>query len=385
LSFRNDRWLQYKRVFCEGLSAIVVQTRRRVRSVFTLPNLASTGSFSEPPCLFQLATGYWISQAIYVAAKLGIADLLKDNPQSALEIALASEANENAVYRLLRALSTVGIVRTAGSGKFAVTALGVPLQSNVPGSLRAMIITLGETHYAAWAYLLESVTTGNAGFPLAFGAEMFDYLGKNVEAGTIFNRAMTDYSALSSCAVLMSYDFSETRSLVDVGGGCGRLLTSILQMYPSIQGTLFDMPPVVAAAKGRLEYDPSRERCSLVPGSFLDFVPPGADTYLMSSVIHDWDNQRAIKILTNCRRSMRQHSKIVMLEVVMPAGEQASFSKLLDLNMLVMNGGCERTAKEFRDLFYAAGLRLTRIIPTLSPLSVIEAVPSWTPPTFLSA
>jgi hypothetical protein len=373
-SLQNGRWEQFKRVFREGLSAIVVQTRRRVDSVLSLPVVASAGSVTEPPCLFQLASGYWISQAIYVAAKLGIADFLKDSPKSASEIALATRADENAVYRLMRALCSVGAFRAAGADKFTVAALGIPLQSNVPGSLRAMVITLGEAHYAAWAHLLESVKTGTAGFPLAFGTQMFDYLGQDVEAGKIFNHAMSEYSALSSCAVLLSYDFSGTRSLVDVGGGCGRLLTSILRMYPSIQGTLFDMPPVVAAAQGKLESDPCRERCTLVPGSFLDFVPPGADTYLMSSVIHDWDDEHAITILRNCRRSMRRHSRIVMLEFVVPTGEKASFSKVLDLNMLVMNGGCERTAKEFRELFDAAGLRLTRIISTLSPLSVLEAV-----------
>ena len=373
-SLQNGRWEQFKHVFREGLSAIVVQTRRRVDSVLSLPVLASAGSVTEPPCLFQLASGYWISQAIYVAAKLGIADFLKDSPKSASEIALATRADENAVYRLMRALCAVGAFRAAGVDKFTVTALGIPLQSNVPGSLRAMVITLGEAHYAAWAHLLESVETGTAGFPLAFGTQMFDYLWQDVEAGKIFNQAMTDYSALSSCAVLLSYDFSGTRSLVDVGGGCGRLLTSILRMYPSMQGTLFDMPPVVAAAQEKLESDPCRERCTLVPGSFLDFVPPGADTYLMSSVIHDWDDEHAITILRNCRRSMRRHSRIVMLEFVVPTGEKASFSKVLDLNMLVMNGGCERTAKEFRELFDAAGLRLTRIISTLSPLSVLEAV-----------
>jgi hypothetical protein len=375
-SLRNDRWDQFKRVFREGLSAIAVQARRRVGSVLAFPVVASTGSITEPPCLFQLASAYWISQAIYVAAKLGIADLLKDSPKSASEIALAAQADEKAVYRLMRALCAVGTFRMAGADKFAVTAVGIPLQSNVPGSLRAMVITLGETHYAAWAHLLESVKTGTAGFPLAFAAEMFDYLGQDLEAGQIFNHAMSEYAALSSCAVLLSYDFSRTRSLVDVGGGCGRFLTAILRMYPSTQGTLFDMPPVVAAAERRLESDRCRERCTLVSGSFLDFVPAGADTYVMSSVLHDWDDEHAVTILRNCRRAMRGHSRLVVIEFVVPAGERASFSKVLDLNMLVMNGGGERTTEEFRELFDAAGLKLTRIIPTLSPLSVLEAVRS---------
>jgi len=373
-SLRNDRWQEFKRVFRQGLSAIAIQTRRRVGSVLSLPVLASVGSVKEPPRLFQLASGYWISQALYVAAKLRIADFLKDSPKSASEIALATGADEDSIYRLMRALCSVGAFRTVGADKFTATALGIPMQSDVPGSLRTMIVTLGETHYAAWAHLLESVKTGNAGFPLAFGTEMFDYLGRDVEAGAIFNHAMSEYSALSSCAVLLSYDFSKTRSLVDVGGGCGRLLTSILRMYPSMEGTLFDMPPVVAAAQEKLEFHPCRERCTLVPGSFLDFVPPGADTYLMSSVIHDWDDEHSITILRNCRRSMRRHSKILLLEFVVPTKKKSSFSTVLDLNMLVMNGGRERTAKEFRELFAAAGLKMTRIIPTMSPLNVIEAV-----------
>jgi SAM-dependent methyltransferase len=373
-SLRNDRWQQFKHIFREGLSAIAVQTRKHVDSVLSLPILTSAGSVTEPPPLFQLASGYWISQAIYVAAKLGIADILKDGPKSSSEIALASRADENSVSRLMRALCAVGVFRAERAGTFTITALGKPLRSRIPGSLRAMVITLGESHYAAWAHLLESVKTGAAAFPHAFGTQMFDYLGQDLEAGGTFNRAMTEYAAMSSCAALLSYDFSGIRSIVDVGGGFGKLLTRILRMYPAMQGTLFDMPSVIAAAQEKLKADPSRKRCTLVPGSFLDFVPPGADAYLMSSVIHDWDDEQAARILRNCRRSMRPHGRVLLLEFIVPPGEQVSYSKVLDLNMLVMNGGRERTAIEFRQLFNAAGLRMTRIIPTLSPLNVLEAV-----------
>src|SRR5580700_11473637 len=217
-SLRNDRCGQFLHVFREGLSALVMQTRRRVNSILALPVLASASSVTEPPCLFQLATGYWISQAIYVAAKLGIADILKDGPKSSSEIALATRADENSVSRLMRALCAVGVFRTRHVGTFTVTALGKPLESSIPGSLRAMVITLGESHYAAWAHLLESVKTGTAAFPHAFGTQMFDYLGQDLEAGKTFNRAMTEYSAMSSCAALLSYDFSGIRSIVDVGG-----------------------------------------------------------------------------------------------------------------------------------------------------------------------
>ena len=260
-----------------------------------------------------------------------------------------------------------------GNGTFAITDLGKPLQSGIPGSLRAMVITLGEVHYAAWAHLLESIKTGAAAFPRAFGAKMFDHLGRENEAGNTFNRAMSDYSALSSCAILLSYDFSGVRSIVDVGGGCGKLLTSILHMYPSMQGTLFDMCSVIAVAQERLKSHPCRDRCKLVSGNFFEGIPCDFDAYLLSSVIHDWDDECAIGILENCRRSMRHQSKVLLVEFVVPTGVQKSFSKLLDLNMLVMNGGRERTELEYQTLFEAAGLRMTRIIPTMSPLCVFEA------------
>jgi hypothetical protein len=244
-----------------------------------------------------------------------------------------------------------------------------------------MVITLGEVHYAAWAHVLESVKTGAAAFPRAFGAKMFDYLGRESQAGNTFNRAMSDYSGLSSCAVLLSYDFSGVHSVVDVGGGCGTLLTEILQMYPSIRGTLFDTRSVIAAAEESLKTHACRDRCTMVSGSFLERIPCDADAYVLSSVLHDWDDKCALRILENCRRSMRRQSKVLAVEFVVPAGEEKSFSKLLDLNMLVMNGGRERTELEYRELFNAAGLKLTRIIPTLSPLWVLEGTPKHTSPS----
>lgn len=374
-SLRNNRFPQFKSAFLHGLSAILRQTRKNATSGLALPMLASAGSPTEPPPLFQLASGYWISQAIYVTAKLGIADVLKHGAKSSNEIALETGTDDDSIFRLMRALCAVGVFRMNGNGTFAITDLGKPLQSGIPGSLRAMVITLGEVHYAAWAHLLESIKTGAAAFPRAFGAKMFDYLGRENEAGNTFNRAMTDYSALSSCAVLLAYDFSGVRSIVDIGGGCGKLLTSILHMYPSMRGTLFDMRSVIAAAEQSLKEHPCRDRCEMVSGSFLEAVPCDFDAFLLSSVIHDWDDEGAIRILENCRRSMRPQSKVLLVEFVVPAGGQKSFSKLLDLNMLVMNGGRERTELEYQTLFEAAGLRMTRIIPTMSPLCVLEATP----------
>jgi hypothetical protein len=355
-SVRRGRWREFKEVLVNGLSL----TR------------GGGGVSDQPPALFRMATGYWISQAVYVAAELGIADVLKQGPKSCREIATATGADERSLYRLLRALCTIGLIHTAGPDQFRLAARGRPLVSGVPGSLRAMVLTLGDMHYAAWGHLLESVRTGTSAFQAAFGAPLFDYLGRDLEAGRTFNAAMTDFSALVAHAVLLAYDFSDTGSLVDVGGGCGGLLTSIMRMYPEMQGILFDTPAVIAAAETHLEPAPGAERRALVPGNFLEAVPPGADVYLVSGVVHDWDDERAARILANCRASMARTGRVLVVECVVPEGDESSFSKLLDLNMLVMNGGRERTTSEFQQLFDAAGLRMTRVIPTVSPLSVVE-------------
>jgi hypothetical protein len=354
-SVRRGRWHEFKQVVLQGFS------------------IGLSKAPFEPTPLFQMATGYWVSQAIYVAARLGIADVLADGPKSSQELAVATEADRQSLHRLMRALCATGVIRTLAADRFALAPLGQALRSGVAGSLRAMVLTLGEIHYQAWGHLFHSVKTGTSAFQYTFEAPLFEYLGRNPEAGNTFNEAMTDFSALAAYAVLLAYDFSDVKSTVDVGGGCGELLTRILRLYPAMQGTVLDTPAVITAAEKRLASDPSRDRCTLLPGSFLEAVPPGADVYLMSGVIHDWDEDHAVRILSNCQVSMAQHSRVLVIECVVPDGPDSSFSKLLDLNMLVMNGGRERTQTELRDLFDAAGLRMTRIIPTLSPLSVVEA------------
>jgi hypothetical protein len=355
-SLRRGRWLEFRQVLLHGLSL----------------SRGGAGRSGRPPALFEMATSYWISQVVYVTAELGIADVLRQGPKSCREIATDTGADEKSLYRLLRALCTIGLIRTAGTDQFTLAARGRPLVTGVPGSLRAMVLTLGDMHYAAWGHLLESVRTGTSAFQTAFGAPMFDYLGRDLEAGNTFNAAMTDFSALVAHAVLLAYDFSDTGWLVDLGGGCGELLTSIMRMYPDMEGTLFDTPAVIAAAERHLEAAPGADRRSLVPGNFLELVPPGADVYLMSGVVHDWDDEHVVRILANCRAAMARTGRVLVVECVVPDGDENSFSKLLDLNMLVMNGGRERTRAEFQAVFDAAGLRMTRVIPTLSPLSVIE-------------
>jgi hypothetical protein len=330
---------------------------------------------ASPPVLFQMATGYWVSQAIYVAAKLGIADLLKDGPQSCVTLAASTGSDAPSLFRLMRALSSVGIFLHLGSDCFALSRLAESLQTEVHGSLRAMVITIGEIHYQACGNLLHSVQTGSPAFNSVFGASLFDYLQQNVDAADAFNQGMANLSSMLAYAVLMAYDFSGISSIVDIGGGQGKLLEKILQFNPDIEGTVFDTSSTIERAKQQLVDNAWTRRCSYLAGDFFTSVPQGADAYILCGVIHDWDDSRAITILRNCRRAMADKAKLLLVDMVVPDTDARSFSKLLDLNMLAMTGGRERTTAEFRALLDAADYKLTRIIPTMAPQSIIEAVP----------
>ena len=328
----------------------------------------------SPPVLFQMATGYWVSQAIYVAAKLGIADLLRDGPQSCVALATAAGADAASLFRLMRALSSLGIFSQLGGDCFALSRRAESLQTGVHGSLRAMVITLGEIHYQACGNLLHSVQTGSPAFNNVFGASLFDYLRQNADAADTFNQGMSNLSSMLAYAVLMAYDFAGISSIVDIGGGQGKLLETILQFNPDIRGTVFDTASIIQRATRQLGNNAWVRRSSYVTGDFFTSVPQGADAYLLCGVIHDWDDSRAAKILRNCRRAMTKNSRVLLVDMIVPDAASASFSKLLDLNMLVMNGGRERTIAEFRALLNAADYKLTRIVPTMAPQSVIEAI-----------
>ncbi len=326
----------------------------------------------RPPLLFQMATAYWVSQAIYVAAKLGVADLLEDGPQSCTALATVTGSDAPSLYRLLRALSSVGIFSRVGKGSFALSRLAEPLRSDVPGSLRAIVITIGEIHYQACGELLHSVRTGSTAFNHVFGSSLFDYLQQNADAADAFNGGMTNLSSLLAHAILMAYDFSGISSLVDVGGGEGRLLRRVLELNPGMTGIVFDLPKTVESANQGLS---DNQRCSYIAGNFFESVPGGADAYMLCGVLHDWDDERAITVLRNCRRATKKSARILIVDMVVPDTNSASFSKLLDLNMMVMTGGRERTKAEWCVLLDAADYRLVRIIPTMAPQSVIEATP----------
>jgi O-methyltransferase domain/Dimerisation domain len=328
----------------------------------------------SPPVLFQMATGYWVSQAIYVAAKLGIADLLKDGPQSCVELAASTGSDAPSLFRMMRALSSVGIFSQHDRDRFALSPLAESLQTEVHGSLRAMVITIGEIHYQACGNLLHSVQTGFPAFNNVFGASLFNYLRQNGDAEDAFNQGMANVSSMLAYAVLMAYNFAGISSIVDIGGGQGNLLEKILLFNPDIRGTVFDTASTIERAKRQLGNNAWVRRCSYVTGDFFNSVPQGADAYLLCGVIHDWDDNHAITILRNCRRAMTKQSRLLLVDMIVPETASASFSKLLDLNMLVMNGGRERTHAEFCALLEAAAYKFTRIIPTMAPQSVIEAM-----------
>jgi SAM-dependent methyltransferase len=273
----------------------------------------------------------------------------------------------------MRILASVGIFSQIGGTHFALSPLAEGLRSAVPGSLSDAVITLGEIHYQACGQLLYSVQTGSSGFNKVFGAGLFDYLGRHPEAAGSFNRGMTNLASMFAYAVVFAYDLAGISSVVDVGGGEGRFLEKILEFYPGMRGTVFDSAVRVGCAE---RTNQTGTRCSYVWGNFFDCVPAGADAYFLCGVLHDWDNDRALKILGNCRRAMSKNGKLLLLEMVVPSTDAADFSKLLDLNMLVMTGGRERTETEFSVLLDRAGFRMTRTIPTLAPQSLIEAAPN---------
>ncbi|MBV9958516.1 MAG: methyltransferase [Acidobacteria bacterium] len=333
----------------------------------------SFGTDVPPPlAMLQLISGFWISRGIYIAAKLGLADLLHEGPQTAEALAAATVTHAPSLYRVLRALASVGVFTEDERG-FALTPVSETLRTDAPGSLRFFAMTeLGEEHYPAWGDLLHSVQTGDIAFDHVYGMPIWEFFAQNRENARIFNNAMTNMTLAVNEAVLASYDFSGIRRIVDVGGGHGSLLISILKANPQMTGMVFDAPQVVEVARANIEAAGLASRCEAVAGDFFEAVPEGADAYIMKWIIHDWNEERSARILSNCHRAMAEGDKLLLVEAVVPSGSEPHFSKFIDLNMLVMTGGRERTEEEYRQLFATSGFRLKGCVPTASPMSVIE-------------
>jgi hypothetical protein len=328
-----------------------------------------------PVALLNLTIGHWTAQAIFVAAKLGIADLLQQGPKSSGDLAQSAGVDARALYRLLRALASVGVFAQGTDGRFTLTPMAECLQSDAPGSMRAWALMMGSYAFQPWGELLHSVKTGETAFDHLHGMGFFDYLGKHPEHGRLFDESMTNFSGPEIDAIVSAYDFTGIDTLVDIAGGHGSLLGAILKANPGMKGVLADMPAVIEGARRHFEASNLADRCVVAPINFFESVPAGGGAYLMKHIIHDWDDARSTTILKNCHRAMAGKGKLLLAETVMLPGNDPEFGKWLDLAMLVYAGGCERTEAEYRDLLAAGGFRLTRIVPTQSPLSVIEAVP----------
>lgn len=335
----------------------------------TTPSAETTRSF------LQMTTGYWVTQALYVAAKLGIADLLKNGPQPITALAATLEAHEDFLYRVLRTLCSVGVFEETGEKTFQLSPMAQLLRSDVPQSFRHTVIMLGEEHYMAWGHLKNSVLSGKLPFESVYGMPVFEYFEKHPEAGETFNRAMTEFSANINSAIGGVYDFSPFKTVVDIGGGHGRLLAGILQNNPHLRGILFDLPHVLAGAPAFLEQAGVAERCDLQSGDFFQSVAAGGDVYVLSHIIHDWSDELATRILISVHHALNENGRVLVVEDIVEPGNTPCMAKFMDLNMLVMTpGGRERTEAEYRNLFATAGFTLSRIIPTPSGISVVEGI-----------
>ena len=334
-----------------------------------------TQQLPPPVQLMQMLFGFAATRAIGVTAELHIADLLKDGAKTADELALQTGVHARSLYRVLRACASVGVYAEDSAKKFSLTPLAEPLLSDAPGSLRAFAEMIScDWQFQTWAELPYSVKTGKPSFDKVHGKSSFDYFWSNEKAGKVFNDAMTSNSAFSSFAVVNAYDFSSIKKLIDIGGGHGFLLASILAKNDNLKGVLYDMPAIVAEAEKLLKEHGVTQKCETVGGDFFNSVPAGGDGYIMKHIIHDWNDEQCITILENCRKAMADGGKVLVVEMVVPEGNEPSPAKFLDLQMLQYLPGCERTEKEYEGLFDKAGLKLTRIIPTMSPFSIIEGV-----------
>lgn len=331
---------------------------------------------SNAMTFMNLTAGKWVSQAIAVAAELGIADLLKDGTKTAAQIARLVNASEDSVYRLLRALGSVGLFAETGNRRFRLTPIGKLLRTESPQSLGAYARFVGhESTWLPWADLVHSVRTGEPAFDHVFAMPIFEYFGKTPEAAAVFDAAMTSISTWESKAVVGAYDFPGISTLVDVAGGHGLMIMTILKANRKMRGILFDLSHVAAGAARLLQSGGVADRCQIVSGDFFTSVPDGGDAYIMKHILHDWDDERAIQILQNCHRAMRRGGKVLIVDPVIPSGNAAHFGKLLDLEMLALTPrGRERTQAEFRDLLQRSGFKLRRVIPTETHLSVVEGV-----------
>jgi O-methyltransferase domain/Dimerisation domain len=334
---------------------------------------------SEAPTvvLRRLVNGYQVTQAIHVAAALGIADLLGDGPRASDELAAQTGAHAPSLHRVLRALAGVGVLHEGADGRFALTPVGECLRSDASEPVGGWASYVGApSHWRSWGALLHAVRTGENAFRALHGTDVWEYRAQHPEEGAVFDRAMTAITLRANQHLLEAYDFSRLRSVVDVGGGHGALVAALLAAHPHMRGVVLDQPHVVERAPAVLEEAGVADRAEVVAGSFFDDVPAGADAYVLKAIVHDWEDAEALRILRRCRAAIPPHGVLLVVERDLGAPNEDPDAKLSDLNMMVGPGGRERTHDQFATLLAEGGFALRATMPTPIGLTVFEAQPA---------
>jgi hypothetical protein len=337
-------------------------------------------SSQQTPEMLKLINGFQVSRAIYVAAKLGLADLVCAASASSTELAVATDTDPAALHRVIRVLASVGVFDLQPDGQVNATELSKTLLTDAPGSLRGWAVDqLGGEHYQAWGELLHSVRTGAVAFDHVFAKNAWEHRAENPQSAKEFDDGMASYIGAHNQSLLDAYPFADFESLYDLGGGDGQFIASALTQFPNLRGTLFEQPHVALRARQRLREAGLDTRCEVVDGDLFELVPKGGAVYLLSRVIHDWDDDLARKILTVCRSAMGRQSVLLLVERVLPDRMCATATNralaVSDLNMLVMTGGRERTEAQFKSLLDSAGFSVLSVRATNTALSIIEAQP----------
>jgi hypothetical protein len=324
--------------------------------------------------IIQMGTSCWVSRLVFTAANLRLADHLAHGPRSAADLAEPTGTNPRALHRFMRTLAGFGILTQGNDDTFALTPLGDALRSDAPGAARSTVLSMsGPWMWKAWEDFQYSVETGKTAMEKVFGMPIFDYLAQHPLEAAQFSEAMVGIHGAEPPAVAEAYDFSGFGSIVDVGGATGNMLAAILSRHPQPKGILFDRPHVVTDAPALLRARGVESRVSIQHGNFFESVPEGGDAYILSHIIHDWNPEQCLTILGNCRKSMKRGAKLLIVEFVLPEGNTPHFGKLADMVMLAIPGGEERTTEEYRSLLASAGFTMTRVVPTASDVSVVEA------------
>ena len=346
----------------------------------TLPS-AETSMQVEPALsphlqLIESGAALWKARAIYAAAELGLADLLATGPRCVKELAQCSGTHEPSLYRLLRSLAGCGVFRELEHRRFELTELGSALKKGAPGAARATLLTIaGDWQWHAWQHLLHTLRTGETGLRKAFGTELFPFLAANPQHEAAFNEAMVGMYGDLGAMLAEAYDFSSIRKVIDIGGGTGRLIAAILKRHKNAFGAVFELPQAAVEAQRFFSAASLDSRCEVIEGDFFESIPAGYDAYILAHVLHDWDDGRVVSILRNCRRSIPSEGRLLIVEALLPDNDAPHHGKMMDLLMMTVAGGAERTATEFSKLLAAADFAVTRVLATATHQSIIEAQP----------